>query len=52
MGLRFAQNSIPGTARLNFDGRDFDGTAVTASDSTDLPNGINDMHASHGHPAA
>jgi hypothetical protein len=42
MGLRFAQNSqFAGSGpRLNFDARDFDGYAVTTSDSADLPNGI------------
>lgn len=41
MGLRFAQNNVPGSgARINFDGRDFDGYAVTTSDTVDLPNGI------------
>jgi hypothetical protein len=40
MGQRFAQNNIPGPARLNFDAREFDGYAVTPADGTDLPNGI------------
>ena len=40
MGQRFTPTPVPGGPRLQFDGRDFDGYAVTTSDSVDLPNGI------------